>query len=89
MKQDRQRHGRYASKDDGGSALARNSFVRPNVVANKFACRVKVRVTPEIRAIDVMRAISSRERLDPARARHRVYHEALMSLAQRRRPHKL
>src|SRR5713101_9005730 len=49
----------HASKDEGAPALARNSCVRPNAVGNIFAARVKVRVTPKIRAVDVMRAISS------------------------------
>src|SRR6266404_6877619 len=48
----------HASKDDGGSTLARNSCARPFVVGNIFASRVKIRVTPEIRAIDFVRAIS-------------------------------
>src|SRR6266487_1535543 len=47
----------HASKNDGGSTLARNSCARPFVVGNIFAARVKIRVTPEIRAIDVTRAI--------------------------------
>src|SRR6266480_3647898 len=48
----------HASKDDGGSTLARNSCARPLVVLNIFAPRVKVRVTPKIRAVDFVRAIS-------------------------------
>src|SRR5437016_11401627 len=47
-----------ASKNDGGSTLARNSCVRPLVILNIFAPRVKVRITPEIWAIDVMRTIA-------------------------------
>src|SRR5882724_1115535 len=47
----------HASKDDGGSTLARNSCARPLVILNIFAPRVKIRVTPEIRAIDFARAI--------------------------------
>src|SRR5438552_9339961 len=48
----------HPSKDDGGSTLARNSCARPLVILNIFAPRVKVRVTPKIRAVDFVRAIS-------------------------------